>query len=52
MMAIMFAVNPENYMEAIVMRYPPDESAAKHLRILEESGRLFLELGFACVIFG
>ncbi len=52
MMDIMFAVNPENYMEAIVMRYPPEETAAKHRRILEEAGRLFRERGFAGVSVG
>jgi TetR/AcrR family transcriptional repressor of nem operon len=48
----MFAVNPANYMEAIVMRYPPEETAAKHRRILEEAGRLFRERGFAGVSVG
>jgi TetR/AcrR family transcriptional regulator, transcriptional repressor for nem operon len=48
----MFAVNLANYMEAIVMRYPPEETAAKHRRILEEAGRLFRERGFAGVSVG
>lgn len=31
------------------MRYPPEETAEKHRRILEEAGRLFRERGFAGV---
>ncbi|GAA5231027.1 TetR/AcrR family transcriptional regulator [Massilia kyonggiensis] len=34
------------------MRYPPEETAAKHRRILEEAGRLFRERGFAGVSVG
>ncbi|KGF82934.1 hypothetical protein IA69_04165 [Massilia sp. JS1662] len=34
------------------MRYPPEETAAKHQRILEEAGRLFRERGFAGVSVG
>jgi TetR/AcrR family transcriptional regulator, transcriptional repressor for nem operon len=49
MMDIMFNVNLTIYMEAIDMRYPPEETAAKHRRILEEAGRLFRERGFAGV---
>lgn len=30
----------------IAMRYPPEETAAKHERILEEAARLFRERGF------
>jgi TetR/AcrR family transcriptional repressor of nem operon len=45
----MFNVNLTIYMEAIDMRYPPEETAAKHRRILEEAGRLFRERGFAGV---
>ena len=52
MMDIMFEVNPTIYMEAIEMRYPPEETAAKHRRILEEAGRLFRERGFAGVSVG
>jgi TetR/AcrR family transcriptional repressor of nem operon len=48
----MVAVNPAIYMEVIVMRYPPEETAAKHRRILEEAGRLFRERGFAGVSVG
>ena len=52
MMDIMFEVNLTIYMEAIDMRYPPEETAAKHRRILEEAGRLFRERGFAGVSVG
>jgi TetR/AcrR family transcriptional repressor of nem operon len=45
----MFDVNPTFSKEAIVMRYPPEETAEKHRRILEEAGRLFRERGFAGV---
>jgi TetR/AcrR family transcriptional repressor of nem operon len=45
----MFDVNPTISKEAIVMRYPPEETAEKHRRILEEAGRLFRERGFAGV---
>jgi TetR/AcrR family transcriptional repressor of nem operon len=48
----MFEVNPTIYMEAIEMRYPPEETAAKHRRILEEAARLFRERGFAGVSVG
>lgn len=50
MIAIMFGVNPNQ--ELIAMRYPAEETADKHRRILAEAGRLLRERGVAGVSVG
>jgi TetR/AcrR family transcriptional repressor of nem operon len=49
MMDIIFGVNYNILKEAIGMRYPPEDTADKHRRILEQAGRLFRERGFGGV---
>jgi TetR/AcrR family transcriptional repressor of nem operon len=45
----MYGVNHNFLKKAIGMRYPPEETAEKHRRILEQAARLFRERGFAGV---
>lgn len=53
MMTILFDVNPPlSFMEKFFMRYPAEETAERHRRILEVASVLFRERGFDGVSVG